>query len=100
MTDTVPTTYSPGARVSVSAPRVRGIIAEVAQAHRLQPRDLTGHDRFAHMILARHEAIWRVRVETKISSPQIGRFFGGRDHTTILWACRRHQQRLEAARGA
>ena len=45
----------------------------------------------------RQEAMWRMRQAGKWSLPQIGRFLGERDHTTILAGVRAHQKRLDAA---
>ena len=45
----------------------------------------------------RQEAMWRMRQAGKWSLPQIGRFLGGRDHTTVLAGVRAHQARLDAS---
>ena len=45
----------------------------------------------------RQEAMWRMRQAGKWSLPQIGRFLGERDHTTVLAGVRAHQKRLDAA---
>jgi chromosomal replication initiator protein len=37
---------------------------------------------------------------TDQSLPTIGRAFGGRDHTTVMYACRRTSQRLTRDRDA
>jgi hypothetical protein len=48
----------------------------------------------------RQEAFWLARQqrrpngEPRHSLPAIGKFFGGRDHTTILYGVRRHAERL------
>lgn len=39
--------------------------------------------------LARHVAIYLCRELTPFSLPRLGHFFGGRDHSTVLYACRR-----------
>lgn len=43
---------------------------------------------------ARWEAFHEIRRQTRYSLPQIGRFFGGRDHTTVLHGLRRHAERM------
>lgn len=50
---------------------------------------------------ARHHAFylcWRVTggKHRRYSLPRIGQFFGGRDHTTVLFGVRRHEARLRA----
>ena len=45
----------------------------------------------------RQEAMWRMKQTGKWSLPQMGRFLGGRDHTTILAGVRAHQTRIDAS---
>jgi hypothetical protein len=48
--------------------------------------DRTVGTRSPNVVKARTEAIARLYTATRWSTPKIGRFFGGRDHTTILHA--------------
>lgn len=75
------------------------IVADVAAAHRLPVADLMGLSRLKVVVVARHEAMWRIRqvmwadgVTPRYSLPQIGKFFD-RDHTTVIAACKRHLER-------
>ena len=52
-------------------------------------RDLVGPSRRADLAHARHIAMWLARETTTASLPEIGRAFGGRDHTTVLYAVRK-----------
>jgi len=63
------------------------IIAEVAAAHQLTSADLTSPSRKQNLVVARHEAMKRIRAELKYSYPQIGRLFR-RDHSSVIWAVR------------
>lgn len=80
--------------------RVRELAVRVAERHRLKLEDLVG-PRVTHRIShARHEAFAEVRSITKGTSreaayslPQIGAWFGGRDHTTVLAGIRGHLRR-------
>ncbi|NNM75031.1 helix-turn-helix domain-containing protein [Enterovirga aerilata] len=66
------------------------IIARVAREHGLTAADITGRSQTAPMIRARFAAVAEVRrIRPDLSLPQIGRAFGGRDHTTILSALRK-----------
>lgn len=76
--------------------RVQRIIDDVAGAYGLTAVDLTGDRKVRHFIAPRHEAFWRVRNETGFSFPQIGKFFGGRDHTSIMHGVRKHEALLRA----
>jgi hypothetical protein len=48
--------------------------------------DRTVGTRSPNVVKARTEAITRLYTATRWSTPKVGRFFGGRDHTTILHA--------------
>jgi len=68
---------------------VRGIIARVAEEHGLTAADIVGPSHKQKLIVARHEAIYRVWIEKDpIGLAEIGRYFN-RDHTTILSALRK-----------
>jgi chromosomal replication initiation ATPase DnaA len=63
--------------------KAREIIRDVAKKHNLQPLDILGHDRFAHFIKARREAMVRISA-LGFSSSQIGAIFS-RNHTSVLF---------------
>lgn len=75
------------------------IIVDIAHKHGLTYADLVGHRRWRHMVPARDEAMAAVKAlkvdgdKWSYSLPVIGRLFGGRDHTTVLTALRRHAKR-------
>lgn len=54
--------------------------------------DILSVRRMQHIARARQIAMWLSRHTTHLSLPQIGRAFGGRDHTTVLYACSRIDQ--------
>jgi hypothetical protein len=60
------------------------------------PRALMlGDVRVAHVVRARHTAIWLARRITGASTTVIGRAFGQRDHTTVLYALKKMDGLLE-----
>lgn len=73
------------------------IIAEVADKHGLTVHEVKSTRRKAQIIDARYEAFHRVSKETPMSLPQIGRKFGGYDHTTVLHGIRTHEARLNGS---
>jgi chromosomal replication initiator protein len=79
-------------RVTVK-PTMAQIASEVAERHGLTVDDLKGHSRVRCYAWPRQEAMWRIRNATNKSLPAIARFFGGRDHTTVLYACRTYERR-------
>ena len=78
-----------------SAPiTVTTIIEAVARYHALRPADLTGDKRTRTMTRPRHIAMYLARRHTGISFPELGREFGGRDHSTIQNGCHRIEEDL------
>ncbi len=55
---------------------------------------LNSPDRSARVAWARHVAMYLSRELTDATLPAIGRAFGGRNHTTVLHACRRTTERI------
>lgn len=70
------------------------ILKEVATKHDCLVRDLKSDHRRRALVIARHEACWRLYREADLSLPRIGRFLGNRDHTTILHGIRQHEKRM------
>ena len=73
------------------------IIQEAAQKHGITVSELIGESRCKHYVIARQEAAYRIRKECGYGLPRIGKLLGGRDHTTILHACRAHEKRMAAS---
>lgn len=74
----------------------RVIVSEVCQKHGVSYLELCSHRRNHQLVNARHEAAYRLHTETTMSTPQIGKKLGGRDHTTILNSLRKFRQAMEA----
>jgi len=68
---------------------VEEIQQSVAAAFGISRAELVGGSRAAGPVRARQVAILLTREATNLSLPQIGRLYGGRDHSTILNALRR-----------
>ena len=81
----------------VSLPNWKAILYEVCQKHDVLMVDILSTRRDVKSVAARQEAMYRMRTETTMSSLQIGRRMGGRDHTTVLHGIRAHKARMEAA---
>jgi len=74
-------------------PTMRSITADVAKRHGLTVEDLRGPERRQAAVRARHEAMAIIRAQGRFSLPQIGKFFN-RDHTTVIHALRRVEERM------
>ncbi len=60
----------------------------------ISPEALSSPDRSARVAWARQVAMYLSRELTDATLPAIGRAFGGRNHTTVLHACRRATERI------
>ena len=77
------------------------ILKEVCAKHCVSLAELRSEIRSDLFSRARFEASYRLRHELKnFSYPRIGKHLGGRDHTTILHAIRRHAERIAEQAGA
>ena len=72
---------------------IRRIIADTAGKHGLTYNDILTFSRAPRLIDARFEAMYESAVQTRHSLIAIGHAFGGRDHTTVINAIRRHSER-------
>ena len=71
------------------------IAAKVAEKHGVTVERLRSHDRRNVFMAPRWEA-WTICNEAGFSTPIIGRFFGGRDHTTILHGIKKWRDLLQS----
>ncbi len=69
--------------------RVRKIQHSVARYFGIGLADLRGGCRDRKVALARQVAMYSVRKNIGLSLNEIGKIFGGRDHTSVLYACRK-----------
>lgn len=60
----------------------------VADFYKIKTTDLYSKKRSRAIARPRQIAMWLAREITGHSLPEIGEFFGGRDHTTVIHACR------------
>jgi chromosomal replication initiator protein len=67
----------------------------VAERFGISRAELVGSSRAATPLRARQVAIFLTRELTDLSLPQIGRLYGGRDHTTVLNSLRRIEAGLD-----
>jgi chromosomal replication initiator protein len=75
-------------------PTVAAIQSATCRHFEIAPQDMLSPSRAQHLVWPRQLAMFLARELTVESLPSIGRSFGGRDHTTVLYACRRAGARL------
>lgn len=76
-----------------SLPRIAKIVARKLQVKLV---DMRASTRQANIVRARGLAILLARKLTSDSLQQIGEFFGGRDHSTVIHACRKTEKLIES----
>ena len=78
---------------------VTGTIAEIQAAvgthFGVSAQELLSTSRSPRIAWPRQLAMYLARELTDESLPAIGRHFGGRDHTTVMYACRRAGARID-----
>lgn len=79
---------------SAQATSVEEIQQQVAERFGISRAELIGSSRAATPLRARQVAIFLTRELTDLSLPQIGRLYGGRDHTTVMNSLRRVEASL------
>jgi hypothetical protein len=72
------------------------IATEVGRSHGVSLKQMQSHRRDKRFVRARQEAMYRMKTETLMSFPAIGRKFN-RDHTTVLYSIRKYEERMRAA---
>ena len=73
------------------------IILDIVSEHfSLSAKDLTGTKRHQKIVLARQTAMFLCRKLLGSSYPSLGRIFGGKDHSTAMYAVKKIQQLQES----
>jgi len=78
---------------------VETIQKRVAAYYDIRLAEMTGKRRTASVVFPRQVAMYLCRVMTRGSLNEIGEGFGGRDHGTVMHACRLVEQRLKTDMG-
>jgi chromosomal replication initiator protein len=68
---------------------------EVADSFGVRPADLKSKRRTRTVVLPRQVAMYLCRQMTGASLPEIGSFFGGKDHSTVIHSCNTIEEKKE-----
>ncbi len=79
----------------VGTPDPAQILDTVAKAYNLSHEELLSRNRSKSIALPRQVAMYLLREIGNESLPQIGETLGGRDHTTVMYACEKVADMLE-----
>jgi chromosomal replication initiator protein len=83
-----------GVEADAERPTVERIAQRVGRYFQVEPRQLQARSRSRGVLLPRQIGMYLARQLTELSLEQIGAYFGGRDHSTVLHACRKVEQAL------
>lgn len=88
-------TFPKKARKPVSITKIQNAVCSYFN---ISKSDLIGNKRSSSIVYARHIAIYLSRTLTDESLPSIGNHFGGRDHSTVIYAYERIQNLMKEQR--
>jgi chromosomal replication initiator protein len=73
---------------------VERIAQQVSRHYRVGTNELRSRSRTREALVPRQVGMYLARQLTKLSLEQIGAYFGGRDHSTVLHACRKVEEAI------
>jgi chromosomal replication initiator protein len=82
------------AEADASRLTVERIAERVSRYYRIDRRQLRSRQRSRSALVPRQVGMYLARRLTALSLEQIGAYFGGRDHSTVLHACRKIDRAL------
>ncbi len=74
---------------------VENIMKTVAEEYKIRVTDLKSKKRTKEIAIPRQIAMYLARELTDLSLQDIGKHFGGKDHATVLYACKQIEKRKE-----
>jgi chromosomal replication initiator protein len=77
---------------------IEDIQKHVCEYYKIKMSDLLSSRRLQNIARPRQVAMYMSKILTTKSMPEIGRKFGGRDHTTVIHAVKKVQEQMEADR--
>jgi chromosomal replication initiator protein len=84
----------PGTGAGRPAPSVESIQDAVCDTFSITREELLSSSRAARLVWPRQIAMYLAREKTELTLPDIGRRFGGRNHTTVMHAVRRTAEKV------
>lgn len=76
-------------------PKLRQILVAGCHHFNMPLNEILSQRRTAAIVHARQVIMWLMKRDTLCSLPEIGRAFGGKDHTTILHGVRKIQAKVD-----
>ena len=82
-------------QITASPETILDVVVEVLK---VSAEDLKGSSRKREISNARHIAMYLMRQHTDLSLPRIGKKFGGKDHTSVMYSCGKIAKQLRKDR--
>jgi chromosomal replication initiator protein len=82
-------------QVDAGQPTVERVVRRVSAYYRVEARQLRSARRQRSLLVPRQVSMYLLRRLTSLSLAEIGACFGGRDHSTVLHACRRIEEAIQ-----
>lgn len=73
---------------------VQKVVQEVSKRFNVDITDIKGKCRSKEVVIPRQIAMYLTRSLTENSLPAIGKAFGGKDHSTVLHACKKIEEKI------
>ena len=80
--------------VTETTPGCMEIIGNVSRSMHLRPEDVLGNKRSPDLVRARQLAMYICRQKLGLSYPELGKAFGGKDHSTVIHAVKKIRKLL------
>ncbi len=81
--------------VVIRSVNIEDIQKRIAEYYGIPPKEMRSSKRSRNIAFPRQVAMYASKELTQSSLPEIGTQFGGRDHTTILYACRKIENKRQ-----
>jgi len=75
------------------------VVSTVSKEYKIKEVNLFGKSRQMEIVLARHVAMFLCRELTSSSLISIGKYFGNRDHSTVIHACKMIENKIKEDEG-
>jgi chromosomal replication initiator protein len=72
------------------------IVKLTSKTYNVSPDDVRGKSRRQELVVPRQVSMYLIRELTTHSYPEIGQYFSGRDHSTVMYAVQKVTAALEA----
>ncbi|MEK7467339.1 MAG: DnaA/Hda family protein [Planctomycetota bacterium] len=93
-TISVSAAYAAGGPAKSAGPTLDGILEAVARQFGLRTAEITGSGRARRLTAPRHVCFFLAKQLTSHSLQEIAKHFGGKNHATVLYACKKLAQGL------